>query len=74
MNKIIKTITVNVYEDTLKDILRDEGCKVDEDNMDALIEMVCKNLEDHLLERAEEYTRFLANEYCEDEEEEAYED
>ena len=67
--KIIKTITINVYEDTLKDILKDEGCKVDEDNMDILIEMIGENLEDVLLERAEEYTRYLASEYCEDEEE-----
>lgn len=73
MSKIIKTITINVYEDMLKDILKDEGCKVDEDNMDILIEMIGENLEDILLERAEEYTHDIAVDYCEEEEEE-YED
>jgi hypothetical protein len=77
MSKIIKTITIYVHEDWLKGVLQDEELKVNEDNMDILTEMVCENLEEVLLERAEEYTRYLAIENCEDEseeEEEEYED
>lgn len=70
MSKIIKTITIYVHEDWLKCILRDEDCKVNEDNMDILTQMVCEDLENVLFERAEEYMRYLAVENCEEEEEE----